>query len=280
MKIISSSRKMQELSRRIQVGNKTIGFVPTMGYLHQGHLSLVRQARKETDVVVMSIFVNPIQFGPKEDFKRYPRDLKRDIRLARENRVDVIFHPRGHDMYPESFRTYLNVEGLGNVLCGRSRPGHFSGVATVVAKLFNIVRPDTAYFGQKDAQQATIIKKMVKDLNFPLKIKVLKIVRERDGLAMSSRNTYLSQSERADALVLNRALKLARKLIKHGQRDPRYLIRRMKSLIRTKESARIEYVKIVDLEKLSPLKKISRRSLIALAVWIGKVRLIDNIIIG
>jgi pantoate--beta-alanine ligase len=279
MKIIRSCRQMLVSSRRIRQSRKRIGFVPTMGYLHEGHLSLVKQARKDNEIVVMSIFVNPIQFGPKEDLKRYPRDLKRDIKSAKAWGVDIIFYPTDKSMYPQDFRTYVKVDELSNVLCGKSRPHHFRGVATVVSKLFNIVEPDIAYFGQKDAQQAIIIKRMARDLNMPLKIKILPIIRERDGLAMSSRNSYLDRSERIEALVLNQALKLAKALIKRGERKSGYLIKKMKALINKKEAAKIDYVQIVDLKNLTPVRKIKGRVLIALAIWIGRTRLIDNLII-
>ena len=271
---------MAEFSKTVHHKNKTIGFVPTMGYLHDGHLFLAKQARRDTDVVVMSIFVNPTQFGAGGDFKKYPRNLRRDIKLAKTAGVNVIFYPQALAMYPKKYRTYINVETLDDVLCGRSRPGHFRGVATVVTKLFNIVQPDIAYFGGKDAQQALIIKKMTKDLNMPLKIKALPIVRERDGLAMSSRNTYLNAAERKDALVLYQALKLARNLIKNNKKNSLYIIRKMKDFIIKKKTAKIDYIEIVDFNDLSPVKKIRDKVLIALAVWIGKTRLIDNFVVN
>jgi len=280
MRLIRSIKKMYEFSKKAHLEGKTIGFVPTMGYLHQGHLSLIRKARKENDIVVVSIFVNPIQFGPKEDFRKYPRDLKRDMNLAKQVGTDVIFYPDAKDMYPEGFKTYVNVEELSEKLCGKFRPGHFKGVATVVTKLFNIVCPDIAYFGQKDAQQAIIIKRMVADLNIPVKIKVLPIVREKDGLAMSSRNTYLNEKERKDALVLYQALNLAKELIKSGITDTKTIIRKMRQLIEKKKNAKIDYIEIVQMENLKSLKVISDNCLIALAVWIGKTRLIDNIIVN
>ena len=259
---------------------KTIGLVPTMGYLHEGHLSLARTAKKHTDVVVMSIFVNPIQFGPDEDFERYPRDLKRDEELARSAGVDVIFYPPAKEMYPQGYSTYVNVEKLTDALCGESRPGHFRGVTTVVAKLFGIVSPDMAYFGQKDAQQAIVIKKMAADLNMGVETKVLPIVREKDGLAMSSRNVYLSESERKDAAVLYQSLKKAEGLINAGEKDPGKVMKAMEELIKAKPSARIDYISMVDAKQLEDLKDtVSGEVLIALAVFIGKTRLIDNIIL-
>ncbi|NQU18706.1 pantoate--beta-alanine ligase, partial [bacterium] len=215
MRIISNPIFLQKEVVRLKRKGKTIGFVPTMGYFHEGHLSLIRKARCECDVVVVSIFVNPLQFGPREDLKEYPRNLNKDISLCRRY-TDILFFPGAKTMYPQDFLTSVEVKNLGNILCGSSRPGHFKGVITVVNKLFNIVTPDMAYFGQKDAQQATIIKKMVRDLNMPIKINVLPIVREYDGLAMSSRNTYLSVKKRKDALVLYRSLMLARDLTRKG----------------------------------------------------------------
>lgn len=259
--------------------NKTVGFVPTMGALHGGHLSLIRRARRDNDIVVVSIFVNPAQFGPKEDFRRYPRPFKRDAFLCRKEGVDFIFYPTASRMYPDGFRTQVNVKELSDCLCGESRPGHFKGVATVVAKLFNIVSPDIAYFGQKDAQQAVIIKRMLSDLNMPIKIKVLPIVREKDGLALSSRNAYLNGKERKDARVLFNSLNLARDLVKRGVRDAAKIIGPMKRLINEKESAKVDYISVVDTHNLKPLKRISAQALVILAVWIGKTRLIDNIIV-
>lgn len=271
---------MSEVSRKVKFKRKTVGFVPTMGALHRGHLSLIRQARQETDFVVVSIFVNPTQFGPKEDFKRYPRNLKRDAYLCRREGVDIIFYPRLKDMYPVAYQTYCFVCELSEELCGRFRPGHFKGVTTVVIKLFNIVSPDVAYFGQKDAQQAIIIKKMVGDLNIPVKIKVMPTIREKDGLALSSRNSYLSQNERKDVIVLYQALNLARRLIRQGEKNPSDIIRRMGQLINKKKTAKVQYISIVDLQDLKPVKRIKGKVLIALAVWFGKTRLIDNIIIN
>ena len=271
---------MFRFSGKARLKGETIGFVPTMGYLHDGHLSLARQARRDTDLVVMSIFVNPAQFGPKEDLKKYPRDIKRDEKLAQGAGVDVIFYPSAKAMYPDGYKTYVEVKELSGILCGSFRPGHFKGVATVVAKLFNVTACDIAYFGQKDAQQALIIKKMAEDLNMRLKIKVMPIIRERDGLAMSSRNKYLSPRERQEAVALHKALLLARSLILQGRKDCRFLINRMKKLIGSKKSARIDYIDIVDAHDLNPVKYIKGKVLIALAVWIGKTRLIDNIIIN
>ncbi len=206
MKIIRSIKEMAGFSQKLHIKGKAIGFVPTMGALHEGHFSLIRQAHKENDIVVVSVFVNPIQFGPKEDYRCYPRNLKSDTRLCEKAGADVIFCPDVQDMYPDNYKTYIEVYDLSNILCGKFRPGHFKGVATVVAKLFNIVNPTVSYFGQKDAQQAIIIKKMAEDLHIPIKIKVMPIVREKDGLAMSSHNIYLNKDERQDAIVLYQTL--------------------------------------------------------------------------
>jgi len=277
MKTIDNIQRMTTFSKMMKKEGKTIGFVPTMGYLHEGHLSLARTAKKHVDIVVMSVFINPAQFSENEDFESYPRDLKRDEELARLAGVDVIFNPSAKEMYPEGYATYVNVERLTDVLCGASRPGHFKGVATIVTKLFGIVRPDMAYFGQKDAQQAIVIKKMVADLNMGIEIKVLPTIREKDYLAMSSRNTYLSADERKDAAILYQSLKKAGTLIEDGERDPKKIIRAMEEMIKTKPSARIDYISIVDAKNLRTLSRISGDILVALAVLIGKTRLIDNI---
>jgi len=280
MRIIKEIQQLKKILAKQRSQKKSIGFVPTMGALHEGHIQLIRRARRENDFVVVSIFVNPLQFGPREDFQRYPRNILRDCFICCNEDVDILFYPAYQKMYPAHFRTYVYVEGLSEKLCGRFRPGHFRGVTTVVTKLFNIVNPDIAYFGQKDAQQAIIIKKMVEDLNMPVKIKVLPTVRESDGLALSSRNNYLSAGERKDAVVLAQALSLAKRLIKKGKTDSRSLIHKMRQLIKKKKNAKIDYVAIVDTHNLEPLKKIKRKTLLALAVWIGKTRLIDNIIIN
>lgn len=280
MKIIRSNKAMSAYSGKLHVNGKTVGFVPTMGALHEGHLSLIRRARKENDITVVSIFVNPIQFGPKEDYSCYPRNLRFDAGLCKKEKVDVIFFPRAKGMYPKNYKTYVTVEDLGDSLCGAFRPGHFKGVTTVVTKLFNIVNPDKAYFGQKDAQQAMIIKKMSEDLNIAVKIKIMPTIRESDGLAMSSRNIYLTKAERLDAAVLYQALTLAKKSVNKGMRDCREIIKIMKQSISARKTARVQYISIVDTLGLEPLNRINRRALIALSVWIGKTRLIDNIIVN
>lgn len=256
---------------------KNIGFVPTMGFFHEGHLSLMRQAVVETDCVVVSIFVNPTQFGPNEDFEAYPRDLERDLKLCEEVGVDYVFTPDVNEMYPTGYSTYVECEGgITNTLCGASRPGHFKGVTSVVNKLFNIVEPNLAYFGQKDAQQVAVLEKMVRDLNMNLVIVPCPIMRENDGLAMSSRNVYLSLDEREDALVLSGSLKIATDLIQKGETDANKIIESMKSHIMTASSAVIDYIQIVANNDLSDIDTIRGDVLIAVAVKIGKTRLIDN----
>jgi len=279
MKLISEPGKFSAIMGKARQLKKSIGFVPTMGALHAGHFSLIKQARKENDITVVSIFVNPAQFGPGEDFKKYPRRLKKDAGSCRKLGVDYIFLPDKDNMYPQGYSTFVNVEVLSGLLCGFSRPGHFRGVATVVAKLLNIVRPDTLYLGQKDAQQAIIISRMVKDLNFPVKVKVMPTVRQEDGLALSSRNAYLSKDERNSALVLYKALRLARCMVNNGQRNTSRVISRMKLLIAKNSRAKLDYIAIVEPEQLKEVKKIIPGSLIALAVKIGRTRLIDNITI-
>ncbi len=269
---------MQSLSQRIREKGKTISFVPTMGYFHQGHLSLIRQARKDGDVLIISIFVNPTQFGVGEDYKRYPRDLERDKKLAEQEKVDILFVPSSKEMYPEGYHTFVEVEKLGQPLCGRSRPGHFRGVATVVAKLLNIVSPHIAYFGGKDAQQALLIKRMVNDLNMNLEIKVLPIIREKDGLALSSRNAYLNPDERQVAPVLYKSLQAAQRMLNSGERDSQKVIQRAEEMIKREKLARIDYISIVDGETLEDRERIGGKTLLALAVWIGRTRLIDNLL--
>ena len=279
MKIIRNIKEMAGVAKKHRRRCESIGLVPTMGALHEGHLSLVRQSRRENVFIVVSIFVNPSQFGPKEDLKSYPRPFKNDFVSRLKEGVDIIFYPEAKQMYPKGYKTYVEVKELSDLLCGKSRPGHFKGVATIVTKLFNIVQPDTAYFGQKDAQQAVIIKKMVKDLNIPVEIKVMPIVRQKDGLAMSSRNAYLSAQGKKDALVLYQSFNLAKDLIKKGVRDPHKIINSMRGLIQNNKAARIEYIAIVDSDNLKPIERIKNHCLIALAVKIGKTRLIDNMII-
>ena len=271
---IGEVRRLLEPARR---AGKSIGLVPTMGYLHEGHLSLVEKARVENDRVVVSIFVNPTQFGPGEDSQRYPRDLPRDLDLCARAGVGLVFTPEPSEMYPAGFQTRVEVESLSQGLCGGSRPGHFRGVATVVAKLFAIVQPDRAYFGEKDAQQLRVIKRMTMDLSLPVRIVPVPTLRESDGLAMSSRNVYLGAEERRAALVLYRALMLARDLTAAGMRRAAEIKRRMLSLIEAEPMARLDYLAIVDSDTLAPVEELQKPVLIALAVYIGKTRLIDNI---
>ncbi len=279
MKIVRDIQEMQQLAETLRQKGKRIGFVPTMGYLHQGHLSLMRFARSRCDVLVVSIFVNPTQFGPNEDFEQYPRDFKRDEQLCQQEGVDVVFYPTAADMYPEPYRTYVTVEELSETMCGASRPGHFRGVTTIVAKLFHIVKPHLAVFGQKDYQQSLIIRQMVRDLNFDVTIFVAPIVRESDGLAMSSRNQYLSPVERQQALVLYQSLRQAESLILQGERNVVHVRKAMEKVIAKAPDARIDYIVFVDAETLQPIETVRHNTLIALAVYIGTTRLIDNTII-
>ena len=258
----------------------SVGFVPTMGYLHDGHLALVKQARTENSIVVASIFVNPTQFGPTEDFKAYPRDTERDLAMLRKEKTDIVFMPTAEEMYPEGFNSWVEVEKVTDRLEGSYRPGHFKGVATVVAKLFNIVEPTRAYFGQKDAQQALVIKKMVADLNMNLEVIVAPTVRESDGLAMSSRNIYLNPQERQAATVLFKALTLVQNLRGKGERNAETIRQEMTSLISKEPLAKIEYISIADAQTLEELSKIGRLALASLAVRIGKTRLIDNVLVS
>jgi len=282
MEIINRRQRMSSVARKIRrEQDRTIGLVPTMGALHEGHLSLVREARRMCDVVVVSVFVNPAQFGPGEDYERYPRDLTKDTALLTDYNVDYIFAPTVEEMYPKGFATYLTIEGLSEQLEGLARPGHFRGVATVVTILLNTVRPDFAFFGQKDAQQALIIKRLVKDLAFDSEIVVLPTVREDSGLAISSRNLYLSADEQAAARVIHRALVQAKTAYKEGERNAGRLADGIRSIIDAEPRARLDYVTVADAETLEKLDKLDDKSvLIAVAVYIGKTRLIDNTILN
>lgn len=277
MKIISSALEMTAFSRTAQRAGKQVGFVPTMGALHQGHLSLVRAARAQSDVVVVSIFVNPTQFGPNEDFAKYPRSFEQDKAMLESEDVDCIFYPTVEEMYPAGATTWVTVEGLSEKLDGRSRPGHFRGVSTVVSKLFNIVHPNAAFFGQKDAAQVAIIRKMVRDLNIDVKVIVCPIVRESDGLAMSSRNAYLNPHEREQALVLNRSLMRVQSLVKQGEQSAARLIEAGKGTIAEEPAVRLDYFEIVNPDTLDPVGNISRGALVAVAAYVGPTRLIDNL---
>lgn len=276
MKIITTIQEMKGVVRELKAQGKTIGFVPTMGYLHEGHVSLVRRSIEKSEVTVVSIFVNPAQFGPREDFKEYPRDIDRDTRILEAEGADYVFCPHQDEIYPHGYKTYVEVHDLQNKLCGRSRPTHFRGVCTVVLKLFHIVSPDLAFFGQKDAQQAIILKRMVKDLDLEVEIEVLPIVRDSDGLALSSRNKYLKREERRAALVLPESLQKAKELIRGGEKRAPFIIGEMVKMIAEEPLARIDYVEIVDVEELSPVETLEKEVLIALAVYVGRTRLIDN----
>ena len=281
MQIIASRGEMISIAREVQRGGRTIGFVPTMGALHEGHLSLMREARAQCDVLVVSIFVNPTQFGPAEDFEKYPRDLNSDATLLIRENVDYVFAPTVTDIYPPEFSTYVMVEGLSEQLEGASRHGHFRGVATVVAILLNIVRPDVAFFGQKDAQQAAVLKRMVRDLAFDTKVVVLPIVREESGLALSSRNAYLTDEEKRAATVLHRGLSQAGSAYENGERDGTRLLQLVRSTVASESLARVDYISLNDAETLAPLEHIADRpALLSLAVFLGETRLIDNMLLG
>ena len=271
---------MQSFSTSLRMDGKKIAFVPTMGYFHEGHLSLMKEAKKIADCLVVSIYVNPTQFGPKEDFSKYPRDLDRDLKMAESVNVDVIFYPPDKEMYPANYQTYVDVEKVTQNLCGMSRPGHFRGVATVCNKLFNIVKPDFAVFGKKDFQQFVTIKRMVDDLNMDIQIIGSPTVRESDGLAMSSRNKYLNKDERKSALTLFKALKLAQKLYSNGEKKSSVIITEVEKLIKRAPFTAIDYIKICDARTLKDADKIKNQSVIALAVKVGNTRLIDNHVFG
>ncbi len=280
MDIITDIPIMNKTAQAIRQAGRRIGFVPTMGYLHQGHLSLVRRARQLSRVTVVSLFVNPSQFGPGEDYDAYPRDVRRDSRLLEEAGCDLLFMPAVDRMYPPEHCTVVEVKGLTEVLCGASRPGHFRGVTTVVTMLFNIVRPHVAVFGQKDAQQAIVIRRMAADLHQDVDIVIAPTVREPDGLAMSSRNEYLTPQQRRQAPVLYQALQWARSQVQAGECRADVLLEGMRQLIKTESSGQIDYISLVDADRLQPVEDVSGRVLIALAVKFGKARLIDNVIVG
>jgi len=279
MRIVTAAGEMRREAWERRKGGDTVGLVPTMGFFHQGHISLMRAARDECDFVVVSLFVNPTQFGPGEDLEDYPRDLARDIEMATQAGVDCIFHPRAEDMYPEPYLTYVMVEGITDGLCGPARPGHFRGVATVVAKLFNIIPADRAYFGLKDAQQVQVIRRMVRDLDFDVEIVACPTLREDDGLAMSSRNIYLEPDERKAATVLYRSLQLAQRLSGEGERDPQKITEAMRGLIAQEPLVHPEYVEAVDWNTLAPAGELRGQVLFALAARVGNARLIDNVLI-
>jgi len=280
MEVIKKISKMKEISKNWRREGLKIAFVPTMGFLHEAHLSLVRKAKELGDKTVVSIFVNPLQFGPKEDYKEYPRDTKRDLELLKNEGVDAVFIPEPEEMYPPDFQTYVEVTRLTTGLCGAFRPGHFKGVTTVVLKLFNIINPDIAVFGEKDYQQLQVIRQMVKDLNMDTEVVAHPTVREEDGLAMSSRNIYLSSDERKSATSLYKALLLAKKLISEGEKDPQKIKKEMEKFIHSFPFTRVQYIEFIDPVNLEPVKEINKPVLCALAVFVGKARLIDNMLIN
>jgi pantoate--beta-alanine ligase len=279
MKLVHSIAEMRTLSRAARSGGARLGLVPTMGALHEGHLSLVGAAREKSDLVAASIFVNPTQFGPNEDFAKYPRTLETDCALLERECVELVFAPSVEEMYPQGAVTWVVVEGLSDRLCGKSRPGHFRGVTTVVAKLFNIVEPDVAFFGQKDAAQVAIIRRMVRDLNMPVEIDVCPIVRERDGLAISSRNAYLSLEERESALVLYRSLMRVKNLFDGGEHGSAKLIATAKQEFAGEPNVRLDYIEVVDPETLEPEAAVTKSALVAVAAFVGQTRLIDNVVL-
>ncbi len=279
MRTIESIQEMRSWSEAERSSGKRLVLVPTMGFLHEGHLSLVREGRKRGEDLIVSVFVNPKQFAPHEDFAAYPRDLQRDCRLLEKDGVDVLFHPSQDEMYASGHQTHVVVERLGALLCGAFRPGHFVGVATVVAKLFNVVRPHVAVFGAKDYQQLQLLRRMVEDLNFDVKIVGHPIVREEDGLAMSSRNGYLNHDERIAAVCLSRSLKKAEALVNQGERSAERLIAAVRAEIQKEPLSRVEYVSLCDPRSLEAVQKIEREALLAIAVWIGNTRLIDNTVL-
>ncbi len=278
MNIVKTISEVRNEVKNWRKQGLSVGLVPTMGYLHEGHKSLIDRACKENDKVVVSVFVNPTQFGPGEDLATYPRDIQRDAALCEDAGAALIFNPEPEEMYFDDFHTYVTMESLSDELCGKTRPIHFRGVCTVVSKLFHIVAPDRAYFGQKDAQQLAIIKRMVRDLNFDIEIVGCPIVREADGLAKSSRNTYLNPEERKAALVLSKAVGLGQELIQKGERNADVIVEKMKQLIKEEPLAKIDYVQAVDAISIQPVAEIKGTVLVAMAVYIGKTRLIDNFI--
>ena len=277
MRVVPTVAGMKTLVRQWKREGKRIGLVPTMGYLHEGHLSLVRESKERTDVTVVSIFVNPTQFGPNEDFKKYPRDLKKDSAYLEKAGVDCLFHPDAAEIYPAGYRTFVEVQGLQDRLCGKSRPGHFRGVATVVLKLFDIVAPDAAFFGAKDAQQVLILRRMAADLDLDVEVVTCPLVREPDGLALSSRNAYLSADERKAALSLSIGLRWAERAVAAGERDAAKIVAGILAVLEAEPLARVDYVEAVDPETLEPLAQLRGDVLVVLAVFIGRTRLIDNV---
>ncbi len=278
MQIVGTVKEVREQVKAWKKEGLSVGFVPTMGYLHEGHKSLIDKAVEENDRVVVSVFVNPIQFGPKEDLASYPRDLDRDAKLCEDAGANLIFHPENEEMYFDDFCTFVDMDDLTQGLCGKTRPTHFRGVCTVVSKLFNIVAPDKAYFGQKDAQQLAVIRRMVRDLNFDIEIVGCPIIREEDGLAKSSRNTYLSAEERAAAVILHKGLTEGENMLKAGETDATKVVKTITDMIESEPLARIDYVEMVDWNTLKPVDTVNGEVLVAVAVYVGTTRLIDNFI--
>ena len=280
MKVVKTVKEVRDIVSAWKKEGLTVGFVPTMGFLHEGHKSLIRKSESQNDRTVVSVFVNPIQFGPNEDLEAYPRDLNRDMKAVEESGGDLIFNPEPEEMYPGHFTSFIDTTETTELLCGAVRPVHFRGVCTVVGKLFNIVTPDRAYFGQKDAQQLATVKRFVRDLNFPVEIVACPIVREADGLAKSSRNTYLNPEERKAALILSQSLKKGQEAIEQGERDSQKVIDIIRENLQTEPLARIDYVEVVDFENIQRTPVIEGETLVAIAVYIGKTRLIDNFIVN
>ena len=279
MQVVKTVKEVRNIVAAWRKEGLSVGLVPTMGYLHEGHQSLIRKSAEQNDRTVVSVFVNPIQFAPTEDLDAYPRDLERDKKAVEEAGGNLIFHPEPSEMYPEHFTSFIDTTETTELLCGAVRPIHFRGVCTVVGKLFNIVTPDRAYFGQKDAQQLATIRRIVRDLNFGIEIVACPIVREEDGLAKSSRNTYLNAEERQAALVLSQSLKKGKELIENGERDAKVVIETIKANLEKETLARVDYVEVVDFENIQRVETISGETLVAIAVYIGKTRLIDNFIV-
>ena len=282
MEVITSIEEIQELALRLEKEGKKIGFVPTMGYLHDGHLSLIDLIRERSDVLFLSIFVNPTQFGAGEDLEKYPRDMERDLALCRERKVDYIFAPQTDDIYPEGASTYVSEEGVSRGLCGETRPTHFKGVTTICAKLFNLVRPAYVALGQKDAQQVVVLKRMIRDLHFPIEVVIGPTLREPDGLAMSSRNSYLNDRQRQDALLIHKALLAGKRLVdEKGIRNVDRVKAELMTVLRSGSFVRINYAEVVDRENMKPEKEIELgRSMLVIAVWVDNIRLIDNMSLG
>jgi len=282
MEVITSIEEIQELALRLEKEGKKIGFVPTMGYLHDGHLSLIDLIRERSDILILSIFVNPTQFGAGEDLEKYPRDMERDLTLCRERKVDYIFAPQTDDIYPEGASTYVSEEGVSQGLCGETRPTHFKGVTTICAKLFNLVRPAYVALGQKDAQQVVVLKRMIRDLHFPIEVVIGPTLREPDGLAMSSRNSYLNDRQRQDALLIHKALLAGKRLVdEKGIRNVDRVKAELMTVLRSGSFVRINYAEVVDRENMKPEKEIELgRSMLVIAVWVDNIRLIDNMSLG